>query len=42
MALLRPDIPLGATVEVDVRGRMVEAETVPLPFYRRPRRNTKD
>ena len=42
MALLRPDIPLGTTVEVDVRGRMVEAETVPLPFYRRPRRNTKD
>ncbi len=38
MALLRSDIPLqGAAVEVDVRGRRVEAETVPLPFYRRSR-----
>ncbi len=38
MALVRADVPAqGARVEVDVRGRRVEAETVPLPFYRRPR-----
>ena len=38
MALVRSDIPVpGTRVEVDVRGRMVEAETVDLPFYRRPR-----
>ena len=38
MALIRSDIPVpGTRVEVDVRGRMVEAETVDLPFYRRPR-----
>jgi aminomethyltransferase len=36
MALVRADIPAqGARVEVDVRGRRVEAETVQLPFYRR-------
>ena len=38
MALLRADGPdVGAKVEVDIRGRKVEAEIVPLPFYRRPR-----
>ena len=38
MALVQTDVPsLGAKVEVDVRGRKVEAETVALPFYRRPR-----
>ena len=38
MALLRADGPdVGAKVEVDIRGRRVEAEIVPLPFYRRPR-----
>ena len=38
MALVRSDIPVpGTRVEVDVRGRMVEAETVDLPFYRRSR-----
>lgn len=41
MALLRADIRPGTAVEVDVRGRMVEAETVELPFYRRPRKNAK-
>ena len=36
MALISSDIPAqGVKVEVDVRGRKVEAETVPLPFYRR-------
>ena len=36
MALVRADIPAqGARVEVDVRGRRLEAETVQLPFYRR-------
>ena len=38
MALLRSDIPEGTTVEVDVRGRRLEAEVVPLPFYKRPRK----
>ncbi len=38
MALVRAEVPAtGAKVEVDVRGRRVEAETVALPFYRRPR-----
>ena len=38
MALVGQDVaPVGARVEVDVRGRMVEAETVALPFYRRSR-----
>ena len=41
MALVSSDIPaLGAKVEVDVRGRRVEAETVALPFYKRPRKPT--
>ena len=36
MALVETDIPSeGAAVQVDVRGRMVDAVTVPLPFYRR-------
>lgn len=39
MALIRSDIPVeGAKLQVDVRGRMVDAETVPLPFYRRPKK----
>ena len=38
MALLQADVPLGALVEVDVRGRKVTAEVVELPFYRRPRK----
>lgn len=38
MALVQSDVaPVGARLEVDVRGRRVEAETVALPFYRRPR-----
>ena len=38
MALIRSDIPAeGARVEVDVRGRKVEAETIALPFYKRPK-----
>ena len=38
MALVSADVPKeGARLEVDVRGRRVEAVTVPLPFYRRPR-----
>ena len=38
MALVRSDIPFqGTRVEVDVRGRMVEAETIALPFYKRLR-----
>ena len=41
MALVPSDVAAqGARVEVDVRGRRVEAETVALPFYRRPRKNT--
>ena len=28
---------VGAAVEIDVRGRLVGAEIVPLPFYKRPR-----
>ena len=41
MALVPADVAAqGARVEVDVRGRRVEAETVALPFYRRPRKNT--
>jgi len=36
MALIQKDkAELGAKVTVDVRGRMVEAEIVPLPFYKR-------
>lgn len=39
MALVRSDVSAqGAKVEVDVRGRRVEAETVALPFYRRARK----
>ena len=39
MALVGTDVPPeGARIEVDVRGRKVEAETVALPFYRRPRK----
>ena len=38
MALVEADVPKeGARVEVDVRGRRVEAETIALPFYKRPR-----
>ncbi len=38
MALVRADIPAqGARVEVDVRGRRLEAETIALPFYKRNR-----
>ena len=40
MALVRAEVPAeGAKVAVDVRGRLVEAETVALPFYRRPRKS---
>ena len=40
MALIRSDIPSeGAQLEVDVRGRKVAAVTVPLPFYRRPKKS---
>jgi aminomethyltransferase len=36
MALVNADrVQTGETVEVDVRGRMVAAEVVPLPFYNR-------
>ncbi len=39
MALVNADIPSeGARLEVDVRGRRVEAETVSLPFYKRPKK----
>ena len=39
MALIRSDIPAeGAKLEVDVRGRRVQAETMALPFYRRPKK----
>ena len=39
MALVNADIPAeGAKLEVEVRGRKVEVETVPLPFYRRPKK----
>ena len=27
----------GRTIEIDVRGRMVVAQVVPLPFYKRPK-----
>ena len=38
MALVDADrAGVGTPVEVDVRGRRVAAETVPLPFYRRSR-----
>jgi aminomethyltransferase len=37
-ALVVPDVAeVGTAVEVDVRGRRVEARVVALPFYRRPR-----
>lgn len=36
MALLRKEgLSLGDTVEVDVRGRRIEAQIVPLPFYKK-------
>jgi aminomethyltransferase len=27
----------GAALEIDVRGRLVRAQIVPLPFYKRPK-----
>ncbi|MDR3050637.1 MAG: glycine cleavage system aminomethyltransferase GcvT [Oscillospiraceae bacterium] len=38
MALLDDDVPAGTMVEIDVRGRRVEAEVVPLPFYKRTKK----
>jgi aminomethyltransferase len=32
LAFLEPDIPIGAEVAVDVRGRLLKAEVVKLPF----------
>lgn len=37
MALLKGEIAEGTKVEVEVRGRKVEAEIVPMPFYKRPK-----
>ncbi len=38
MAYVRPDLAeIGNRLVVDVRGRNVEVEVVPLPFYRRPK-----
>ena len=35
MALVNEEMPLGTKVEIDVRGRKVEAEVVEMPFYKR-------
>ncbi|MDR1814614.1 MAG: glycine cleavage system aminomethyltransferase GcvT [Tannerella sp.] len=35
MALVAADTPAGAEVEIDIRGKRVTAEVVPLPFYKR-------
>jgi aminomethyltransferase len=32
LALLRPDVPAGSTVEIELRGRPVPARVVELPF----------
>jgi len=38
MALVERAVePSGAAIEIEVRGKRVEARTVPLPFYRRPK-----
>ncbi len=36
MAFLPPDVDDGTTVEIDVRGKAVAAEVVPMPFWKRP------
>ncbi len=36
MAFLPPDVADGTAVEIDVRGKPVAAEVVPLPFWTRP------
>ena len=36
MAFLPPDVADGTAVEIDVRGKPVAAEVVPLPFWKRP------
>ena len=39
MALLeKPYGEVGSEVEVEIRGRRVTAEIVPLPFYKRPKK----
>jgi aminomethyltransferase len=37
LGFLRPDVTAGERVEVDVRGRLLTAEVVPLPFVQRPK-----
>jgi hypothetical protein len=33
--MCRPNSPIGPGIEIDVRGKMVGAQIVPLPFYKR-------
>jgi len=35
MALVNADTPDVAAISVDIRGKMTDAEIVPLPFYKR-------
>ena len=42
MAYVRSDVAdVGTELEVDIRGRRVSAQVVPLPFYRRPESSTQ-